>query len=169
MMQRAIRSLIFAVVVAVALGLIPGATSAQNSGQDSVRGNFIVNLTEHWDIHAHANFNGTNPRGRVRLSLTVADPNIVLTGDVTCVEVSINPLTNLATATVGAVVTNIQGAAGVDIGSMLLFMTDSGKFAQAPDEFFGELLPETTPPDCLTALPGLEPVDGEIVIQDSQG
>lgn len=116
-----------------------------------------------WDVSARSNFNGTEPSGSWRLTATSSDPNLIVSGEVTCMNVVQN------VATVGGIVTSVKGGSTF-FNAVLFFLEDSGKFGTAPDLFANQFfaLPPGEMPNCATTAMFLEPViDGEVIVQDA--
>ena len=149
-------------IVAAALAT-PFSLSAQ-SQSDYARGNVQFFSTD-LSFSARSNFNGTEARGSARFTSANLDPNQVVEGDVTCLQV----LNNIAT--IAGVITNVRNPQQnfTGIHGFQIQVTDTGKFDQAPDtvsSFFTLAAPN--PAACPVAAPGGSPVtEGEVVVSDA--
>ena len=150
------RAVLMTLVIAMA-----GVVSA-DSNSDSARGNGQSGSVD-INFSARSNFNGTGAQGSVRFTLANFDPDIVVEGDVTCLQV-VGDI-----ATIAGIVTNVRHPQGFGFGpGFLIQATDSGKFANTPDLLSFQLFgPIPNPSACPAAAPGTQPFDGEIVIQDT--
>lgn len=148
----------------VAVMAMPDVGSAQSGSDKAVAHVDLQQFNNnHWDISARSNFNGTQPSGSWRLTVLNQDPNLVVSGEVTCLQVLGN------VAFVGGIVTNVRGGTTL-ANTMWAAMTDSGKFGTTPDLFTAFLV--TSSPDQLGACPPntLAPqpvIDGEVIVQDA--
>jgi hypothetical protein len=155
LLEARMKRLLAAVVVAVVM--VPGVAHGSH-GQDYMKGRFTVSIFD-IDMSATSNFNGTNPSGRVRVTLSDSDPNVVITAEVRCLSVvGIN-------GTLTADVTRVQGGTTF-INSITIFATDTGKFSGLPDTQSLILSSAFANPACIAA-PGSGPANGDIVIHDS--
>ena len=157
-MKRLFAALSLALLVSLVVGV--GVANADH-GSDYAKGNVDFGTTA-WRFSASSNFNGTDPQGTVRFINDSQDPNLVITGEVTCLLVTGN------TASIVAEVNTIRGGTSSFAQSMILTMTDSGKFQNLPDTFrgFTSSSPATSvcpPPDTFQSTV----FDGEIVVHDS--
>ncbi len=157
-MKRLLAALTLALLVSFAVGA--GVAYAEH-GTDYARGNVDQGFAE-WRFSASSNANGTDPRGQVRFINENQDPNLVITGDVTCLRVF------GTTAFIVAEITEVRGGVGGDLQSMLIQARDGGKF-QGGDTFGGAI--SFTPaqffsPFCTPV--SQQPVqDGEVIVHDS--
>ena len=155
-MKRLVLALILALLVSLALG----AAAYAASGSDSARGTVDQGFQE-WRFSATSNFNGTQPSGQVRLIQENQDPNLVITGNVTCLRV-LN-----GSASIVAEITDVRGGF-TNAQSLIIETTDNGKFSTTPDTFLGfqSFNPATTvcPPSTFTQSPVLK---GEVVVVDA--
>jgi hypothetical protein len=155
-MKRLVVALSLAMLVSLALG----AAAYAASGSDSARGT-VDQGTQEWRFSATSNFNGTQPSGQVRLIQENQDPNLVITGDVTCLQV-LN-----GSASIVAEITDVRGGF-TNADSLIIQTTDNGKFSTTPDTFAGvqSFTPATElcPPPTLFQQPVLK---GEVVVVDA--
>jgi hypothetical protein len=146
----------FGLSTALAVGVAQIAHA--DHGDDYARGNVRIGTNE-IDFSARSNFNGTQPRGRVRIEFITTGE--VIEGNVVCLAV----LTD--NATIIAEVTSIRNPAGAQWRSMELNVTDTGKFSNAPDLFSGLVSTAPASTVCAAAPGGLAVTEGEIVVHDS--
>jgi hypothetical protein len=151
--------LLLAPVVLVVL-LAP-ATALADHGQDVARGNYRI-FSDQTSFSASSNANGTQADGRFKLVLANFDPDVVIEGDVTCLVVAAN------VATLGGEVTRVRPSGFFQgIRGFLLTVTDSGKFAPAPDTASFTSF-SAAPPAACTPIAFQTPIhDGEIIVHDS--
>jgi hypothetical protein len=153
------------VTAALALTLGAGAASADH-GTDSASGHANnVALQVDIDFSARSSNVGTAARGHARFTFDNFDPNIVVSGEVTCLLVVGGVAGQPALASIGGVITNQP--AGVGITHFTIFASDDGKFSQTPDTI--NFILHTTPQDELCPAPtaGAPVADGEIVIHNT--
>jgi hypothetical protein len=156
-MKRLFVAMSLALLVSLAVG---AGVAYADHGTDYARGNVDEGPRE-WRFSASSNFNGTDPQGTVRYMEANDDPNLVITGEVTCLLVSGN------TASIVAEVNTVRGGTTF-AQSMILSMTDSGKFQGLSDTFRGLL--SSSPATGVCPPPGTfqsPVVDGEIIVHDS--
>ena len=155
-MKRLLAALSLALLVSLALG----AAAYAASGRDSAKG-VVDEVNQEWRFSAQSNFNGTQPSGQVRFIQENQDPNLVITGQVTCLQV-LN-----GSASIVAQVTDVRGGI-TNAQSMVIETTDSGKFSTTPDTFGGSLpsTPATQlcPPPSIFQRPVLK---GDVVVVDA--
>jgi len=159
--------IVLALVMEMVLVSIPDSSSAQNNGTDKAVAHIDITTfgPNQWDVSARSNFNGTQPTGSWRFTNSNADPNIVVSGEVTCLQVAGN------VALVGGIVTEVRGTTTTANG-FVAEMTDSGKFATAPDTF-GAFLFVSSPTLVAGACPPTgfvftqTVVDGEVIVVDA--
>jgi hypothetical protein len=134
------------------------------AGFDKASGH-VDNGFQVWDFSATSNFNGSEPRGSVKLTLQDRDPNTVYTGKVTCLSVVGN--TFQATGPITAV--RNPEFPGFPAMSFLIQGSDSGKFATDanPDTFAGSINFFDPPAACLADGGGQPVFDGDVIVQDS--
>jgi hypothetical protein len=156
-------ALVTAALVSTVLGA--GAASADH-GTDSASGhvnNFGFQIDV--DFSARSSSVGTAARGRARFTLDNFDPNIVLSGEVTCLLVVGGVAGQPALASIGGVITDQP--AGVGLTNFTIFASDDGKFSQTPDTM--EVALHNVPQDelCPAPTPGTPVADGEVVIHNT--
>jgi hypothetical protein len=155
-MKRLVVALSLAMLVSLALGAVAYAAS----GSDSAKGTVDQGFQE-WRFSATSNFNGTQPSGQVRLIQENQDPNLVITGHVTCLQV-LN-----GSASIVAEVTDVRGGTTFS-DTLVIQTTDSGKFSPTPDTFFGIQTSSPTLSTCPPPTFGQSPVtNGEVVVVDA--
>jgi hypothetical protein len=155
-MKRLVVALSLAMLVSLALGAVAYAAS----GSDSAKGT-VDQGSQEWRFSATSNFNGTQPSGQVRLIQENQDPNLVITGEVTCLQV-LN-----GSASIVAEVTDVRGGF-TSVQSLIIETTDSGKFSPTPDTFFGTLTSSPTFSTCPPPTIFQQPVmKGEVVVVDA--
>ena len=199
-MKRLAATLFLGVLVALLVGT-GVASAAGNAGQDSATGRvtdatmvtFIeqppicsptfpftcfpqpplqVVTTADVDFSAKSSYNGTNPTGSARFTFRNEDPDQVLTGEVTCLNVQ------GGTAILSGPITEARGGSTLTVGtqtfeprSFVITAIDSGKFSTQPD-FIGFVLSPQPATDvtCNTQSTTLDTVrEGEVVVKDSLG
>ena len=149
------------VLSAAVLGVTGVAAPAgADTSNDSARGHVTLFSVE-VDFSARANFNGTEPSGRMRYTNQNTDPNTVIEGNVTCLTVVGN------VATLAGEITSVRNGTVFGEG-YILTAEDSGKFSNFPDEV--AITFTTAPPNptaCPPALTFSSPVrEGEVVVHD---
>ena len=148
--------------MAVALVVIAPAVALADHGQDVARGNYRFSFNQEVSFSASSNANTTDADGHFKYILRSFDPNVILEGDVDCL------VTAVANATIGGTVTRVRpsGAFG-NVQGFRLTVTDTGKFAAAPDlTTFPNL--EPLPVSVCTPVPFQVPInEGEIIVHDS--
>lgn len=156
------KRIVLALTLALLLSLVVGVGVAYaDHGTDYARGTVDRGFDE-WRFSASSNFNGTDPRGHVRVIFENQDPNLVITGEVTCLLVVGN------TASIIAEVTDVRGGVFPSARSLIVSATDSGKFSNLPDTFQGFVSSQPATNVCPPPSPFQSPVlDGEVVIHDS--
>jgi hypothetical protein len=155
-MKRLVVALSLAMLVSLALGAVAYAAS----GSDSAKGT-VDQGSQEWRFSATSNFNGTQPSGQVRLIQENQDPNLVITGEVTCLQV-LN-----GSASIVAEVTDVRGGF-TSVQSLIIETTDSGKFSPTPDTFFGTATSSPTLSTCPPPTFFQQPVmKGEVVVVDA--
>lgn len=154
-MKRLVVALSLAMLVSLALG----AAAYAASGRDSAKGTVDYGLSV-WRFSAQSNFNGTQPSGQVRFIQTDQDPNRVITGDVTCLQV-LN-----GSASIVAEVTDVRGGT-TSFRSIIIETTDSGKFSPTPDTFFGTLTSSPALAMCPPIFNQSPVTNGEVVVVDA--
>ena len=158
-MKRLFVALSLALLASLAVGV--GVASADR-GTDYTRGNVEQLNGTLWRFNASSNFNGTEPRGTIRVTFTNQDPNLVVTADVTCLRVE----GGLFEAR--GVVTDEHGGGTSLVNSVIIRGSDAGNFSTTPDTFSSALSAATDPGPCAAPTPGFFTVeDGEIVVHDS--
>ena len=178
-MKRIAATLVLAVLVALFVGA--GVASASH-GTDSASGHvndavgstqfstsfstFSDPATADVDFSAKASFNGTNASGQARFTFANEDPNMVFTGDVTCLTV-VNGFAGLS-----GPITDARGGTTVAADgfvfqprSFRIAAFDSGKFSNNSDGLTFVLSSE---PPTQTCPPGGGSMvrDGEVVVHD---
>jgi hypothetical protein len=159
-MKRLLAALTLALLVSFAVG---AGVAYADHGSDYARGTVNQGFQE-WKFSASSNFNGTDPQGNVKFTRTDFDPNVVVTGRVTCL------LVNGSTASIVAEVTDVRGPGGQFsfARSMLISATDSGRFSNnVPDLFNGFV--SSAPATNVCPPPGFQGtvLDGEVIVHDS--
>jgi hypothetical protein len=154
-MKRLLVALSMAMVVSLALG----AAAYAAGGSDYAKGNVDQNGTD-WRFSATSNFNGTQPSGTIKITFANNDPNLVVSADVTCLNV-VNGLFEAR-----GVVTDVRGGS-LFANSVVIRGSDAGKFSTTPDTFQGFFQFQTDPGPCLAPTPGSPVQDGEVIVQDS--
>lgn len=151
-------------VAMVVTAAVPGVGSAQNNGTDRAVAHVDVQEFNNfrWDVSARSNFNGTEPSGSFRFEDRNQDPNFVISGEVTCLQVAGN------VALVGGVVTDVRGGT-TNVNAVQIAMTDSGKFGTTPDLFgaFFTIFPPGTPPPCPSNIFQGPVIEGEVIVRDA--
>jgi opacity protein-like surface antigen len=154
------RSRVLLALVVLVVLLVP-ATALADHGQDVARGNYRT-FSDLVSFSASSNANGTQADGHFKEVLQNFDPNIVIEGDVTCLLVVNN------VATLGGEVTRVRPSGFfTGVRGFTLTVTDSGKFASAPDlASFVSL--SGAPPAACTPITFQQPItEGEIIVHDS--
>ena len=152
-MKRLLLTLSLALILSLAWG-----TAVYASGSDSAKGNVNQNGTV-WRFSATSNFNGTQPSGTIKITFANNDPNLVVSADVTCLNVVNGQFE------AHGVVTDVKG--GTFFGNGVIIRgSDAGKFSTTPDTFQG-FFSFADPGPCPAPTPGSPVTDGEIVVQDS--
>jgi hypothetical protein len=161
-MKRLLAVLTLALLVSLAVG---AGVAYADHGTDYARGTVDQGANE-WRFSASSNFNGTQPQGTVRLIQENSDPNVVITGNVTCLLVVSNPTS--ASASIVAEVTDVRGAPSTFAQSLIIHTTDFGKFSPARDTFLGSQSGTPATEVCPPPSPFQSPVlSGEVVVHDS--
>jgi hypothetical protein len=114
-------------------------------------------------VSARSNFNSSQARGSWRFTNANADPNQVISGEVTCLVVTGN------VAFVAGIVTDVKGTPTI-ANAVFMTMTDSGKFGTTPDLFgaFFAIIPPGVEPNCTPFDISQDPVvDGEVIVEDA--
>jgi hypothetical protein len=155
-MRRLLVALSLALLASLAVAV--GVATASH-GTDYARGTVDQGSAD-WRFTATSNFNGTEPRGTIRLTFANEDPNLVLTADVTCLRV----VDGLFEAR--GVVTDVRGGTTI-INSLIIRGSDEGRFSTTRDTFAGLASLSTEPGPCALPTPGSPVQDGEIVVHDS--
>jgi hypothetical protein len=122
------------------------------------------------DFSAKSSFNGTNPSGSARFTFRNEDPDQVLSGQVTCLNVQggFATLSGPITESRGGS-TLIAGGVAFEPRSFVITAFDQGKFSTNPD-FLGFVLSSAPATDqtCYTQGAGSFVVrDGEVVVKDA--
>jgi hypothetical protein len=152
------RLLVSFVVVAFGVGVTAPMAAA---GFDKASGH-VDQGTSTWDFSATSNFNGSEPRGSVKMTNPNNDPNTVYTGKVTCLSVVGN--TFQATGPITAVKNN--PFPGFSPMSFVIQGSDGGKFGTTPDTFQGTVSFFNPPPACAANATGSPVVYGDVIVQD---
>jgi hypothetical protein len=141
----------------------PASAQAANSG-DSASGHFRLSSgIFDIDFSARSSAFGTGSTGNARMTVTTVDPNQVYSGNVTCLRV-VGTDTG-AFAVIGVRLT--RAPFGTVEQGMEIHVFDSGKFSQQPD--LGNFLFTAVPPpqDACPAPGPVQPVDGQVTVQNT--
>jgi hypothetical protein len=166
MPRRRLFSLLAAAGMLATLAATPVAVGAAGGG-DSASGNFTY-FGEQVDFSARASNVDTDARGRIRLTVTNADPNAVYTADVTCLRV-VGAIAG-PPATAVAIGRIVDQPAGSPWLSIYVQVQDSGKFSQVPDSGFAFFQTTPSPPDgtCPVPFTGNNPLaEGTVTIDNT--
>jgi hypothetical protein len=156
-MKRLLAALTLALLVSFAVG---AGVAYADHGTDYARGNVDQGAQE-VRFSASSNFNGTEARGTVRFIFRNNDPDLVVTGEVTCLTV----VDGLFEA--HGIITDVRGGT-TSANQFIIRGSDSGKFATTPDTFTGFTVFSPTPIECpTTPFPGSPVTDGEVIVHDS--
>jgi hypothetical protein len=155
------RSRVLLALLVLVVLLVP-ATALADHGQDVARGNYRQFVTEEISFSASSNANTTQADGQFKRIFRGTDPDLIIEGDVDCLIVAGN------VATIGGTVTRVRPSGfGAGIQGFRLTVTDTGKFASAPD-LSSFVSFEAAPVTVCTPLAFLAPInEGEIVVHDS--
>ena len=164
--QQRARWIMWTVLAATVMVIAMSDGVAAQSGSDKAVAHVDLQFfsNDQWDISARSNFNGSQPSGSWRATFMNQDPNLVVSGEITCLQVA------NGVALVGGIVTNVRGGTTTAMG-MWAAMTDMGKFSTSPDLFRAFLI--FGPPEAIGACPSpaafsQQPViDGEVIVQDA--
>jgi hypothetical protein len=148
--------------MAVALVLAAPAVSLADHGHDVARGNYRLFATQEVSFSATSNANTTDADGKFKLVLPNNDPDIIVEGDVDCLIVAAN------VATIGGHITRARPSGFfTGVQGFLLTVTDTGKFASAPD-LSSFISFSATPVTVCTPIASQSPItEGEIIVHDS--
>jgi hypothetical protein len=156
-MKRLLAALTLALLVSFAVG---AGVAYADHGTDYARGN-VDQGTQEVRFSASSNFNGTEARGTVRFLFRNNDPDLVVTGEVTCLTVVDDQFE------AHGIVTDVRGGT-TGANQFLIRGSDSGKFDTTPDTFSGFTFFSLTLPTCPTIPTPAGPVtDGEVIVHDS--
>jgi hypothetical protein len=156
----------FAPLLAFALLALTPSVAVADHGTDSASGRGRIFGNTEIDFSARSSSVGTNARGRASLSFTNSDPDQTYSGEVTCLNVVGATPTTPAMATIGVLVT--KAPFGSTVQSLVLSVSDGGKFSGVPDTATYFMTSAPPPPDGACPAPfGGFLFDGEITIHDS--
>jgi hypothetical protein len=191
-MKRLVTTLALGLLVALLVVGTGVANAAGTAGQDSATGHVndangitlipiqctpffcppspTSNVSADVDFSAKSSFNGTSPSGSARFTFRNEDPDQVLSGQVTCLNVQ------GGFATLSGPITESRGGSTLTAGgqvfeprSFVITAFDQGKFSTQPD-FLGFVLSSEPATDqtCYTQGAGSFVVrDGEVVVKDA--
>lgn len=152
--------------------LLAAPTASANHGQDYAKGQvdnqlgISANDPSNVDLSAVSSFNGTNPRGHVRFTFDTFDPNLVLGGEVRC----LNMLAG-GQALMHGDITSVRGGTFLFGNQFRVYVRDSGKFSNDPDLIDIDFGFNYNPPGLVCPTPlFLAPAavtDGELIVHDS--
>ena len=150
------RVIVVAGVAALVLGL-PGISSAAAPNRDSVTGSTNNPFTPA-HVSASSTSVGTDIRGSYRVTFQNNDPNVRITGEITCLRIVGN------NAVAAGPVTRIQPAGGSSTSYVIFFMTDYGNDNPGGDGMFFQNFSSSFPPADPCPTPILVAPNGSDVV-----
>jgi hypothetical protein len=163
-MKKLIAALSLALLVSVVLAAsATGAPGTGGGNNDSASG--TVNFGSGYDtFSAKSSAIGTDAQGSWKRTITTADPNTIITGDIRCLRVAGDTFEAR-----GVIVDVRPSTSGTSFPQgFILRGSDSGKFSTAPDTYSQFFTPTPQLEDsCLVPTPGSIVQNGEIVVKDA--